>query len=226
MKEVELFPAIAKMYENYEIFAEVPMYGKRPDVVVKLEDSILVIEMKTSLNKKLLIQVIYWSTRANYIYIAVPKPKQKRRNPYLSEILARGIGVIYVDGTDAQVFKEGKFREINLYQKSIWDKRLIPVFKDEVGGSEATGGVLTMYKHMIQQIQRLMIRTKKEYTAQDLVKLVPEISEHYANPVQSIRHALREWEGDWCKRSMRGQKAIFKAHIKRTPIKKKFENLD
>lgn len=227
MKEVELFPAIAKLYEEQEVFAEVDMYGKRPDVVVRdTENHIRVIEMKTSLNKQLLIQVYYWMNRANYVYIAVPKPKQKRKNQYLSEILAKGIGVIYVDGESAEVYREGKFREIHPSYSSIWDRRLIPAFKDEIGGSEASGGVLTMYKHMINQIKRFMMRTRKEYTAQELVKFVPEISDHYSNPVQSIRSALSDFEGDWCKKSHRGQRVLFKAQIKRTPIKKKFEKFD
>lgn len=227
MKEIELFPAICELYSKEEIFAEVPIYGKRPDVVIKsIDGKIVVIEMKTSLNKQVVNQAEYWLNKSHYVFVAVPKPVIKSRTNYLSRLLAEGVGVIYISEGKAEIHREARYKDISCYYENIWNKRLVSAFKDTIGGSDVSNGVLTMYKVMIQQIQKLMIKTRKEYTAQDLVKLVPEISEHYSDPVQSIRTALSNYESSWCKRSMRGQRAIFKAQIKRTAIKKKFENPD
>lgn len=99
MKETELYKPVRELFlENgFDIKAEVA----DADIAAEKDDELTIIELKTSLNLKLLIQAAKRQRIADKVYVAVPRPSYKRR--FHKEVKDRefllrrlGIGLIYV----------------------------------------------------------------------------------------------------------------------------------
>lgn len=75
MRETDLYPAVKSYLENngYEVQAEV----KGIDVVARRGDDLIAVELKTSLNLKLLIQATRRQSATPSVYVAVPEPARK-----------------------------------------------------------------------------------------------------------------------------------------------------
>lgn len=130
MKETDLFKPVKNMFEpfGYEVYSEVKgkWYGKRADMVVTKENTLMAIELKTSLTFQLIDQARFWLKYADYVYIAVPKSKKERSYTAMDVLKALGIGLISVDYTKYQrevkrnkeeVLNYSKYAEIELEPK-------------------------------------------------------------------------------------------------------------
>ncbi len=99
MKETELYQPVKELLEKqgYEIKAEV----KDVDIAAMKNGNLLIVELKTSINLKLLIQAAKRQRMTDLVYAAVPRPSFKKRfnkgfedRKYLLKRL--GIGLILV----------------------------------------------------------------------------------------------------------------------------------
>lgn len=77
MKETDLYLPIKELFENmgYEVKSEV----NNIDIVAYKDNDLILIELKTSLNLKLLIQGTKRQKICKDVYIAIPKPKSNKR---------------------------------------------------------------------------------------------------------------------------------------------------
>lgn len=99
MKEVELYSPVKKLLESegYNIRAEVTGV----DISAIKDEDLLIVEMKTAFNMKLLMQAVKRQRMSQTVYIAIPRPTYKKRfskdnkdREYLLRRLA--IGLIYI----------------------------------------------------------------------------------------------------------------------------------
>ena len=95
MRETDLFePVSLYLRENgYSVNAEV----KDCDVVATKNDDLIIIELKTSANLKLLIQATQRQAIVDSVYVAIPEPKNKRRFKDIQNLLKRlEIGLLII----------------------------------------------------------------------------------------------------------------------------------
>ena len=95
MAEIDLFEPIRLYLEShgYKVDAEV----RNCDVVAIKDDDLIIIELKTSINMKLLIQATQRQAISNSVYVAIAEPKNKRRfkdTKYLLKRLELGLLII------------------------------------------------------------------------------------------------------------------------------------
>lgn len=107
MKEFEMFPAVKNLFEEagYTVNAEV----KNCDVTAVKGDELIIVEMKTSLNVKLLAQGINRQRSGADVYVAVPRPKNydgRKWRDILSVIKKLELGLIFITVSDKFSFAE------------------------------------------------------------------------------------------------------------------------
>lgn len=100
MKETDLYLPVKALFEelSYDVQAEVGDI----DVLATRDNEFIVIELKTDLNLKLIIQGALRQKMTEIVYVAVPKPAYKiRRSKGFQEkiyLLKRlGVGLIFVN---------------------------------------------------------------------------------------------------------------------------------
>ncbi|MDX1358527.1 MAG: DUF2161 family putative PD-(D/E)XK-type phosphodiesterase [Clostridia bacterium] len=107
MKETDLYKPVKDllMDNGFNIKAEV----SDVDIAAEKNDRLTIVELKTSLNLKLLIQAAKRQRIADDVYVAVPRPSYKRR--FQKEVKDRefllrrlGIGLIYVAADIAEPY--------------------------------------------------------------------------------------------------------------------------
>lgn len=107
MKEFEMFPAVKALFEEagYSVNAEV----KNCDVTAVRGDDLIIVEMKTTLNIKLLAQGINRQRTGADVYIAVPRPKgydSRKWRDIVAVIKKLELGLIFVTVSDKFTFAE------------------------------------------------------------------------------------------------------------------------
>ena len=117
MKETELYIPVKRLLEEegYEIRGEV----SGADIAAMRGEELLIVEMKTAFNLKLLMQVVKRQRMTDNVYIAIPRPSYKKRfnkdikdREYLLRRLSLGLIYVAMDSEApyaAVVFKPGKF---------------------------------------------------------------------------------------------------------------------
>lgn len=100
MKESDLYPHVKKflLEQGYNVKAEI----QDCDVMAIKDDEIVVIEMKTNLSIALLGQAVERQLIFDIVYIAVPKPKYKKRvssryKRTIRIVKRLSLGLLYVD---------------------------------------------------------------------------------------------------------------------------------
>lgn len=107
LKESDLYQPIKSFLINlgYEVKGEI----KDCDILAKKDDTLVIIELKLSLNITLLLQAIDRFTLADTVYIAIPKQctLYKKQSKQVKKLIARlGIGLIVVDIQDNHQYVE------------------------------------------------------------------------------------------------------------------------
>lgn len=218
MKETDLFEPIKKYFLNREceVFSEVlgPHGSNRADIVVRQQNLITVVEMKTTLSLDLLEQADRWLPCAHRVYIATPKPKTWHVNGYVEKCLKRdGIGLLQVDFFQDKWYAQEPIIlervKPKIHRKIInrWDKLLTEGHKNSIPGGSKGGGYITPYKTTIDSVKRCLRLKKNGASLDDIVKVVDT---HYSNPKQGLYQALTKWEIDWCESFIVDRKIHFK----------------
>ncbi len=168
MKEEQLYKPIEEFFLSldYEVSAEV----KDVDIVVIKEEQLIAIEMKTSLNFKLLYQGIERQTYIDNVYLAIPKTDAKltEKSSYVEKlkILRRlGLGLILVDFTkkeplilialEPHTYNHKQTKAKNAHKKVSLIKEL-----NSRSGSYNKGGtagkIITFYKEQTLKIAKYL----------------------------------------------------------------------
>jgi len=152
MKEVELYNPVKTLLESegYDIRAEVTGV----DISAIKDDDLLIVEMKTAFNMKLLMQAVKRQRMSSNVYIAIPRPTYKKRfskdNKDREYLLKRlSIGLIYIileveDPYAVFVFPPGDFNmNISRGRTTKRTQRLINEHKGRSKNYNTGGSVRT-----------------------------------------------------------------------------------
>ncbi len=148
MRETELYLPVKKLLEEdgYVIRGEV----SDVDIVAMRGEELLIVEMKTAFNLKLLMQAVKRQRMTDNVYIAIPRASYKKRfnkdikdREYLLRRLSLGLIYVAMDSEvpyAAVVFKPGKF-DINK-SKAASSRKTAKLLKEYDGRSKDynTGG--------------------------------------------------------------------------------------
>ena len=96
MKETDLYPLLKSYFENQGFFVQAEVNDI--DIVAKKDDLIIIVEMKTQLNLKLIYQGCQRQLINENVYIAVPRINNKKTYKERLYILRRlNLGLLIVD---------------------------------------------------------------------------------------------------------------------------------
>lgn len=225
LKETDMFLPIKNYFleKDCEVFSEVlsEHSSRRADVVVRQDKIITVIEMKTTLSMDLLEQANRWLYKANYVYIAIPHPKDGHINEYARKCLRRdGIGILTVDFRYAKYYMSSieemgilvpvtEISNPKLFRrvKTNWDKCLTEEHKNTLIGGSKGGGYITPYSTTISAVKRCLKYHPEGVSLNDIVQ---KVQTHYCNPKQGLFKALTVFEDDWCDTYTVGRTRYFK----------------
>lgn len=153
-KESDLYFPIKTFLANldYKVKGEI----KNCDIVAQKDDSIIIIELKLTLNITLLLQAVERFTLADIVYIAIPKQctVYKKQRSKVKKLIARlGLGLIIVD-----MQKENQYVEVVNDPKDYTPRKnrskqteLLKEFSTRIGdthkgGSASSRAMLTAYR--------------------------------------------------------------------------------
>jgi hypothetical protein len=132
--EEELREALKKWVteQGFEVFCEVPVCGKIPDVLGAKDGIIrIAIEMKLSNWKRAIEQAFVYEVFANRSYIAMPENKKRLLQKNISEFNRWGIGILIVcDDKRVEVLHHPKEKKV-LYERrcsEIIDREEVNVY--------------------------------------------------------------------------------------------------
>lgn len=237
IKETELFEPVKKLLIEElgcsQVYGEISNY----DVVGLKGPADVIVEMKTTLNFKVIEQAIYARTSGHYIYIAVPYTKTSHHFVYSEFLDPYGIGLIYVrENTISEKTWNEYYTEDGAYEKYIAsiqhpakfnhfalkcslrkvDKKytLRGQIKEwshrNIGGSKG-GETVTGYSVMIEQVKEYLVN-KGWVSIDDIIDSVPIVNDHYANPKASLRATLNEkWNQHWVEKKREGRQFLYRA---------------
>lgn len=224
MKETDLFEPVKNCLMRdlgcSDVYGEI----QNCDVVGKRGNYDVIVEMKTSLNFKVILQAIERKHYGAYVYIAVPKLSDKRPNDhhsiYHEFIKPHGIGLIYVSDypckketyykwnengipyckLEARVYYKAKFNHHYLANRLGGFKQISTTVKDweknNVGGSKG-GEIITAYSFMIEKVKEYL-KENGWSTIDNILDNVEEVNRHYASPKASLKATLKEkWNKNW-----------------------------
>lgn len=204
MKEIELFEPVKNLL--LERLACDKVYGEilNFDVVGLCGPADIIVEMKTSLNFKVIEQAYRALKYGHYVYIAVPKPKGSHRFIYYEFLAPKGIGLIYVgenwltmdDSYVAEISHYAKFNHlvVKRYKTQKYLRTQITEWSDKnVGGSKG-GETITDYSETIRKVKEFL--TVNGWST--IQQILDHCETHYANPKTSLRATLnQEWNKNW-----------------------------
>ncbi|OBZ15859.1 hypothetical protein A8L34_27830 [Bacillus sp. FJAT-27264] len=213
MKESEMFTHVKRILIEQikcdNVYAEV---GNIDVVAVKGSFSIIV-EMKKQLNFKVIEQAIRAKHCADYIFIAVPKPKQQHSKIALNLLKQEGIGLIYT--TDESSKYDSRINGSNVefwgkrVRKKSYDiKKLIKSdFHTRTVAGVKSGEGITEYSEMIDAIKLFLKR--KDWVTID--QILENVQTYYNNPKPSLIQTLKaEWNHDWLEWKVENRKTHFR----------------
>jgi hypothetical protein len=159
LKESDLYLPIKGFLENlaYQVKGEIndcDIVAKKNDA--NLNNSLIIIELKLSLNITLLLQAVDRLSVADTVYIAIPKhsPIYKKQRSKVKKLIQRlGIGLIVVDMQEAGQYVE-VINDPDDYLPRKNKRKQAALLKEfstrlgdpQKGGSNATKAVLTAYR--------------------------------------------------------------------------------
>ena len=204
MKETDLSAPVETLFKNmgYEVQGEV----KGVDLIAQKEDNLILIELKTTFNLKLIIQGAKNQRISDDVYLAIPAPNYKiiRSSAHRDKLLLLrrlGLGLIHVDvsSNTAKIILDAKAMDIKASQRSHKRKKqsLIKeanarITKPTTGGKR--GKVMTAYRESTLLLVGHMA-DGDAYRPRDLVALTG---------IKNARAILYNNHYQWFDRPMKG----------------------
>ncbi|CAM2361080.1 hypothetical protein LISE100100_00255 [Listeria seeligeri] len=202
MKESELFfPAKMWIIKNYDcgnmIYAEV----LHCDLLALCGPANIIVELKTSLNFKVIEQAIERKKYGHYIYVAVPEAKSISR--LATRILREnGIGLLFITERATWCHIPARFNRAPLEKQGRGIRSYIEPFHARETGGVKGGEGNSKYKVMIDGIKKYLKHEKAFSTNGGWVSIreVLEFCEiYYTNPRRQTIQTLRSsWNSGWC----------------------------
>lgn len=202
MKESDLFFPVKNLLLDMgcsEVYGEV----LNVDVLGLNGPVNVIVEMKTSLNFKLLDQIIDRKSLGQYAYIAIPK--RKTHTPHFVQRLLKEnkIGLIEVEECNwskeliGRIVIPARFNRVaNKRSVELIRSRIRDYHETQIGGKKS-GETMTDYKATIEKVKRYLTMNRRgEWTKID--KILEYCETHYSSPKPSLSKALREFEHEWC----------------------------
>jgi len=208
LKEKDLFEPLKNWLEaqGFTVYAEY----NGIDVIAVKDDEVIAIEMKKTMNLKVIDQILNVSDSVNKAYVCVFNQPRKRsfqdNNMTIGEQILRklNIGVIKITATNS--YYHGADEGITFTIDNVWYKpqrkeipkdyyRNIPdYYQKNIGGVKSGDGSLTPYRVSILTIEDYFIdRKNKPATIKEIANDIGD-QLHWTNPKASIRQSLTSWE--------------------------------
>ncbi|OAB29598.1 hypothetical protein [Paenibacillus macquariensis] len=216
MKESDMYTHVShvllEIVKCDNVYAEVSNF----DVVAVKNNISLIVEMKKQLNFKVIEQAITAKHCADYIFIAVPKPKQYHSKIALNLLKQEGIGLIYTTDERKEYDSRTNGSTIQFWGKRVrrktYDiqKQINHEFHSRTVGGVKSGEGITEYSEMIDAIKLFLKR--KDWVTVD--QILENIQTYYSNPKSSLMQTLKsEWNSDWLEWKVENRKTHFRLRI-------------
>lgn len=214
MKESDLFMPVKKfLLEEMgctDVFAELLDI----DVVAICGPCDIAVEMKTSLNFKVIEQAYDNLHNSQYSWIAVPKPKNIS---HMAQRIIRqhGLGLMTYSERTGNVRIEIPARYNRLAQKRKYGgKRLRDYARDfhrnNIGGVKGGEGE-TEYSNTMKNIREFLRMRRLQGKWFTVDEILEYCETHYANPKPSVIATLQaHWNRDWCESTIINRKRHFR----------------
>ena len=217
MKESDLYEPVKKfLLENgcSNVYGEVLGFD-----VLGIHGPInIIVEMKTSLNFKVIEQALRALNYAHYVYIAVPKRKSNLPH-FLSMLLKeKKIGLLEVHTFDGKLVADptlpARYSRLvreweNRYSPNPIRKSIRPYHETQVGGVKG-GESVTDYSVMIKGIKDYLYwdARRKWVTVE---QILDKVETYYSQPKPQVMATLQaKWNSDWCETKIEDGKRYFR----------------
>ncbi|MFS0815508.1 hypothetical protein ABC382_00870 [Lysinibacillus sp. 1P01SD] len=215
-KEKDMFPLVKEFLLKKVCCEAVYAEVIDRDIVGVLGERAIIVELKKQLSFKVIEQAIRSKENADYVFVAVPKPKTYHSNLAKQLLKENGIGLIYVE--ESEYFGETS----NATNIVFWARRNKKITRSIINSidkkfhSETIGGVKSgenpsHYDYMIDEIKWYLRRSKGWVTIDDLLDNLASPHSMYRKPKESLMQTLRGyWNEDWCERKVINRRTHFK----------------
>lgn len=172
VKETDLYPLLKRYFENQGFFVQAEV--NNVDIVVKNNNLVIIVEMKTQLNIKLIYQGCQRQKISDNVYLAVPKIKNKKSLKERLHILRRlNLGLIEVDLENEVVEAvidptEFIFRRSKKKRQKLLKEMNLRVTNVNTGGSSKMK-LVTSYRENVIRVAYHLIQGEK--TTKELKEL-------------------------------------------------------
>lgn len=187
--EVELAEPVVGYFESlkHDVYQEVSIGSNCADIVSVLGKIVTIIEVKRSLTIALLDQAYSWNRLANYVYIAVPRTRDKAR--YFAYRICRdyGIGVLIVDMKHKSITEKVPAQ---LHRKSE-AKKILGALRPEHKTHCKAGSQWGQWTPF-QGTCRALCQLVKNSPGITLDEAIKSIKHHYSSNA-SAKHSLTTW---------------------------------
>lgn len=208
MKESDMFIPVKSLLEDKmhcDVYAEVGTL----DVVGIGKSYAVAVEMKKNLTWKLIEQAHSAIGLADYVFVAIPKPRTHGNLIAASYLKQDGIGVIYVDDDRAFVHSWGRRHRIRKSWKPLRDY-VLPHHKMTTGGVKSGDGP-TEYSVTIDNIKFLLQYHHRNDGWMTVDEILETVETHYSNPKPSVMATLQaHWNQEWCESKVENRKRYFR----------------
>lgn len=210
MKETDLFNPVKEILFEIgcsDVYAEV----LDRDVVAFMGNRTIIVELKKQLGFKVIEQAIEGRNRADYTFVAVPRPKTAHSKLAIQLLKENGVGLIYlIDTRHSGLTASFEFWGKRNKRPENIKKHIKPHHERTVGGSKGGEGP-TEYSDLIENVKRFMRRTNKWVSVCEILDNVSSVGVYYRRPKESLMTTLKaNWNADWCERSMINRKTHFR----------------
>lgn len=106
MRESDLLPPLVRHFESrgFRVFAEVPVTGRRADLVAVTGDGLVAVELKLARWREAVRQAVAYQVWAPHAYVALPFPRAIRAARHRPRFEAEGVGLLAVLDGDVRTF--------------------------------------------------------------------------------------------------------------------------
>ncbi|MBP1309185.1 hypothetical protein JOD82_002205 [Paenibacillus sp. 1182] len=210
MKESDLFEPVKKFLVNIVGCSDV--YGEvgSCDVLGITGVINIIVELKTSLNFKVIEQAIDRKHLGHYIYVAVPEIKTVSR--LAKEILKQHrIGLLFV--VNHQHVEQVIPARFNRTRSSNIRKNIREYHKTQVGGVKS-GESKTDYFVSMNNVKEYLALTRHFSRTEGWVtvdQILEHCETHYSNPKPSVMATLQaSWNQSWCETKLENRRRYFR----------------
>lgn len=213
MKETDLARKMIEYFNDYpfDIYQEVPLYGKYIDIVVRSDNIIHSIECKMGLGFEVIAQARYRKQFSHYTSICVPietKKRKRKRNRYglneyaqwyhttvtdgrhtaIDYLKYLGIGLYLYNPINESIHEELKPK---LFRKALSDhviKNLFEQQKTYADAGSASAKRYTPFRNTVTNLERYV----KEHPGVLFGEAIESIDTHY-KALSTAKSALSKW---------------------------------